>query len=241
MTTSKVGKESILQTQKMGKALLTRGPKVEVKDNQGRVMYTLHDETVKVDSETDQFENKITVRTYTVNGVEFEMVKIIPGSFINRHNETIQMPDKVRWMARTPLTQELYYAVMGTNPAHFKGAQNPIESVSFWDMLRFCNKISTLIGQPEPYEIEEPDAFELLENVEESIKLPEALLWEYAARGGIYNRQKKFAGSDDALKVGWFHENSNGKTQSVAQLQPNELGLYDMSGNVWEATHTIVK
>ena len=125
---------------------------------------------------------------------------------------------------------------MGNNPSKFKGAKRPVEYVSWDDCQEFIRKLNQLTGK--------------------QFRLPTEAEWEYAARGGNLNSGNKYSGSNNMEIVGWYYENSgdsrlddstwdgntvdsitianNCCTHPVGQKQPNELGLYDMSGNVWE-------
>ena len=103
---------------------------------------------------------------------------------------------------------------MGSNPSFYKGGNNPVDQVSWDDIQEFLSKLNTLTGQ--------------------TFKLPTEAQWEYAARGGNKSRGYKYSGSNDINDVAWCDGNSDNKTHSVATKQPNELGIYDMSGNVWE-------
>ena len=112
------------------------------------------------------------------------------------------------------VTQEEWEAVMGNNPSSFKGAKHPVENVSWSDCRQFIRKLRTLTGK--------------------NFRMPTEAEWEYAARGGNKSRGYKYSGSNILDDVGWYDSNSSSSTHDVGQLDPNELGLYDMSGNVWE-------
>lgn len=162
-------------------------------------------------------------RTFTVNGISFEMVAVPGGSFMmgsyeGEDNEKPVHQETVRdfMIGKTEVTQELWRAVMGSNPSYFSGERNPVESVSWTDCITFVNRLNQLTGQ--------------------NFRLPTEAEWEYAARGGKKSRNYKYSGSDDLYTVGWFPDNSGNTTHPVATLQPNELGIYDMSGNVMEWT-----
>jgi sulfatase modifying factor 1 len=115
-----------------------------------------------------------------------------------------------------PITQKLYLAVMEKNPSYFKGnLQNPVEEVSWDDAQSFIEKLNSLTG--------------------EEFRLPTEAEWEYAARGGKHWKDKfEYAGANDIHSVGWYDENSADETKPVGLKQPNQLGIYDMSGNVYE-------
>jgi formylglycine-generating enzyme required for sulfatase activity len=120
-------------------------------------------------------------------------------------------------IAETEVTQALWTAVMGDNPSHHKGNdQFPVENVSWDDCQKFIKKLNAL------------------HLIQGTFSLPTEAQWEYAARGASITLVEQYAGSDNLDEVGWYKVNSNDSTHAVAQKQPNELGLYDMSGNVSE-------
>ena len=117
-------------------------------------------------------------------------------------------------ISKYEVTQELWAAVMGENPSHFTGCgQCPVESVSWEDIQEFLGKLNAGGG---------------------GYRLPTEAEWEYAARGGQQSRGYKYAGGNNPSSVAWYGENNGNKTHQVGQKQANELGLYDMSGNVGE-------
>jgi formylglycine-generating enzyme len=149
------------------------------------------------------------------SGISFPLRLIQGGTFTmgeDKHSRPITVPNF--YMAQYPVTQALYEAVMETNPSYFKGANRPVESVSWYDAKDFIQKLNTL--------------------TKKDFRLPSEAEWEYAARGGIYHQVYEYCGSDDLKQVGWHAANSCGETKPVGLLLPNELGLYDMSGNVYE-------
>ncbi|MBR1475498.1 MAG: SUMF1/EgtB/PvdO family nonheme iron enzyme [Muribaculaceae bacterium] len=112
------------------------------------------------------------------------------------------------------VTQALWQAVMGSNPSTFRGERRPVETVSWHDAQMFVQRLVEKTGKP----------YRLLTEAE----------WEYAARGGAHHSDALYAGGDDLAQVAWYSANAAGETHPVGQLQPNALGLYDMSGNVLE-------
>jgi formylglycine-generating enzyme required for sulfatase activity len=121
------------------------------------------------------------------------------------------------YLSKYPVTQALWRAVMGDDPPElaFKGSgHRPVERVSWDDTQLFIQQLNERTG--------------------ESYRLPTEAEWEYAVRGGIYSNRYKYAGSNKLKEVGWYDENSHDETKPVGLKFPNELGLYDMSGNVYE-------
>ena len=118
-------------------------------------------------------------------------------------------------IGETPVTQELWQAVMCANPSYFEGDMlRPVDSVSWDDCQAFIRKLNQLTGQ--------------------NFRLPSEAEWEYAARGGNRSKGYKYAGSNSVDAVAWYGGNSGSTTHKVKTKQPNELGIYDMSGSVRE-------
>ncbi|WP_455949669.1 formylglycine-generating enzyme family protein, partial [Odoribacter laneus] len=118
------------------------------------------------------------------------------------------------YMGKYEVRQSEWEAVMGNNPSYFKGDDLPVENVSWEDCHEFIGRLNALTGL--------------------SFKLPTEAQWEYAARGGNLSKGYKYSGSNNLGEVGWYGSNSGTYTHRLGEKQPNELGLYDMSGNVWE-------
>lgn len=158
--------------------------------------------------------------------------------------EMVRIPGQNYEMMKTEVTQKLYQKIMGTNPSRFKGENNPVEKVSWYDAIYFCNKLSEKCGYTPVYSVNgttdvtkwdytiDKYSSQISGNIIQDIsadgfRLPTNAEWEYAAKGG---QNYKYAGSDNKSEVAWDNEN----TRPVAQKKANGYGLYDMSGNVWE-------
>ena len=137
------------------------------------------------------------------------------------------------YMDKTEVTQAEYRRVMGKNPSRFSDCDEcPVEKVSWYEAIAYCNRRSGLEGLQPAYIISgETVTWDRRAN---GYRLPTEAEWEYAARGGNKSEGYTYSGSNGLAAVGWYTGNSGGRTHPVGQLQPNELGLYDMSGNVWE-------
>ena len=170
-------------------------------------------------------------RHYTVNGVKFTMKYVMGGTFTMgaADNDAMAEADEKPahivsvadyYIGETEVTQELWKAVMGDNPAKFKGENCPMENVSYNDCQSFVEKLSRMTGR--------------------HFRLPTEAEWEYAARGGNRSKGYMYAGANDTASVAWLNTDSLwARHMPVATKRPNELGLYDMSGGVWEWCDTM--
>lgn len=135
-------------------------------------------------------------------------------------------------MGQYPITQEEWQSVMGINPSAWKGSHLPVESITWYEAVEFCNELSLQQGLAPCY----TDNGEIIscDWSANGYRLPTELEWEYAARGGVHQSHYQYSGSDDIDEVAWHEGNSDGRTHAVGGKKPNALGLYDMSGNVRE-------
>ena len=167
------------------------------------------------------------VKTFYANGVSFEMVEVRGGTFrmggTSEQGSDADSDDEYPvhsvtlsgyYIGKTEVTQALWKAVMGSNPSRFKGDNMPVECVSWDDCQEFIRKLNSLTSQ--------------------NFRLPTEAEWEFACRGGNNSRGYKYSGSNYIDNVAWYDGISGDKTHPVATKLPNELGIYDMTGNVWE-------
>lgn len=195
---------------------------------------TEEDEDTVVESEEKQIYPEPIVNAdslqFDVKGVKFKMIKVEGGTFEMRERVTVKsgflgLDTKVTnieqtttlndyFIGETQVTQALWTAVIGKNPSYFKGDFKPVESVSWDDCQMFIQKLDEITGK--------------------NFRLPSEAEWEFAARGGNKSKNYHFSGNNDTEKVAWNETNSSVSTHNVATKEPNELGLYDMSGNVSE-------
>ncbi len=168
--------------------------------------------------------------TFTVKGISFDMVLVEGGTFLMGndhwseekpvHTESVD----TFYLGTTVVTQALWEAVMGCIPTipdeYFIGSDMPVIRVSWYDCMNFIERLNSITGR--------------------KFRLPTEAEWEYAAGGGLHSHGYIYSGSDDIDSVAWHFGNTSGDwLQRVALKHPNELGIYDMSGNVMEWTSDI--
>ena len=179
-----------------------------------------------IQSGNNTLSQQIFSKTYTANGVSFDMMMVKAGTFTMGATSEMEDPESNEkpthqvtltndyYIGKTEVTQALWKAVMGNNPSYFKGDNLPVAKVSWDDCQKFISKLNSLTGQ--------------------NFRLPTEAEWEFAARGGNNSNHYQYSGSNELGDVAWHDGNSGGKTHVVATKQPNELGIYDMNGNVSE-------
>lgn len=176
----------------------------------------------------------VTTQTFTVNGVSFVMIPVEGGTFTmgatpeqgsdasSKEKPVHQVTLTSYSIGQTEVTQDLWFAVMGANPSYFNGGQLPVERVSWEDCQTFIAILNEMTDQ--------------------SFRLPSEAEWEFAARGGNDSQGYKYSGSNDLASVAWYSYNDSWDVRgtgyygphAVSTRSPNELMLYDMSGNVHE-------
>ena len=170
--------------------------------------------------------NSYNITIPVKDGISIDMVRVEAGTFTM--GATPEMKDPYNdekpthrvtltndyYIGKYEVTQALWKAVMGNNPSSFKGDNLPVEEVSWDDCQDFISKLNRITGK--------------------TFRLPAEAEWEYAARGGNKSRGYQYSGSNNLSDVAWHTNNSGSKTHAVGSKQANELGIYDMTGNVWE-------
>ena len=170
--------------------------------------------------------------TYRVNKVSFNMVRVDKGGFwmgaqhldtaefnYDRYSQSDELPvhyvkmSEDYYIGQTEVTQKLWSAVMDYNPSRYKCPKRPVTNVNYYEVQEFLRRVDSITGM--------------------HFRLPSEEEWEYAARGGMNSRGYIYSGGKEVDRVAWHNGNAN-KTKKVKKRSANELGIYDMSGNVWE-------
>lgn len=187
------------------------------------------------DEEEDE-EEILNGKTITVNGVSFNMIQVEGGTFNmgaqsldpaepnydseawEREGPVHQVTLSEYYIGETEVTQELWEAVVGYNMSHFEGKQKPVEQITWHECQTFIELLNQMTGL--------------------NFRLPTEAEWEFAARGGNMSQGYKYSGSDNLGDVAWYAADGK-KTGDVKTKLPNELGIYDMCGNVMEWCHDL--
>ena len=202
--------------------------KINIEYNNGLETLTIDRSKIKKITFTEEDE-KTDELTFTIGDVSFTMVKVEAGTFTMGATKEMTSPYSDEkpthqvtlttdyYIGKTEVTQALWTALMESNPSEFQGDKLPVENVSYGDITDtdgFLDKLNAKTGK--------------------TFRLPTEAEWEFAARGGNKSKGFQYSGSNTLSDVAWYQDNSENKTHEVATKQANELGIYDMSGNVWE-------
>ena len=193
-------------------------------DGEETVIVTVVDDARDVKGNDVPSQGKNANLTFNVKGVEFKMIRVEGGTFDMKEEKGLTKASKKSivqpttltsyYIGEVPVAQLLWEKVMGYNPSVNEGDNRPVENVTWDECVSFCRKIQQLTGR--------------------DFRLPTEAEWEFAARGGNLSKGTQYSGSENPDDVAWTDSNSNHGTHDVATKTPNELGIYDMSGNVWE-------
>ena len=191
---------------------------------------TLNEETInlvtKEVSSSYNIKDSKSNLTFTIKGISFNMVKVESGTlniietvdsgFLGLSSKKVRKEIKIDefYIADIPVTQSLWDIVIKPKTTQLSTSMYPKTEISYNDCTIFIQELNKIFGK--------------------KFRFPTEHEWVFAAQGGNKSKGFKYSGSNDLSEVGWFKQNSNSKLQSVAQKKPNELGLYDMSGNIWE-------
>lgn len=162
-----------------------------------------------------------------------QMLVTIPTGTVDmrddRTKETWSIKINSFKLCKFPVTQDVYKAVTDTNPSTFIGGELPVETVSWIDAVNFCNKLSESLGKDKCYTIDLSTENVKFNPETNGFRLPTESEWQYACQAGTKNIRY-----GELNEIAWFKNNSNNQPQKVGVKKPNDWGLYDMLGNVWE-------
>jgi len=251
----------ILETQDEKEKEVTTQDLIEATKNIDSLTNVLSDKIEELKKSYKKFriksaskELEIIKKGKVVRKTTFKDMVIVNGGKYTPHisNEEIEVCDLE--VCKYQTTQDMWIEVMENNPSYFKGGRRPVEKVTWWDALEYCNRLSLKYGLQPVYDLsqrskgilkinqlggksEYPNLADFRKT--EGFRLPTEVEWEWFARGGEVAVQDgtfsvKFVGSNKLNEVSWYKSNSENQTHNVGTKKPNQLGLYDCIGNVWE-------
>ena len=207
----------------------------------------------KIEEVTELFRDNIrkiiTLKKKNNGEKVFEETVLVKGgkykpSFIDDEKELFDIE-----VFKYQVTQAIWTEIMGNNPSTFKGENKPVETISWWDTLEFCNKLSEKYGLIPVYNIDKKRGILTINQIDgeisfpdkadfsktEGFRLPTEIEWEWFAIGGkLSNKDEKILDTNKMEEEAWYYKNSGGRTNNVGLKKPNQLGIYDCIGNVWE-------
>jgi formylglycine-generating enzyme required for sulfatase activity len=239
---------------------------LEDTQNYQRIAYISDNLMVVVSDCSQEKPDKMVVVSASSQEEPDNFVLVEGGTFRNEKSNYYEKSVTISdfYIGKCEVTQKEWTEVMGSNPSKFKGDNLPVETVSWYDCVEYCNKRSIKEGLKPYYNIDknkkDPNNDNDIDDIKWTVtlnveangyRLPTDAEWEYAAGGGQMSDSYTYSGSNDADAVAWYWrnsgdkyltvfwnlpaiENNNNKTKSIGGKKPNELGLYDMSGNVRE-------
>ena len=207
----------------------------------------------KIEEVTELFRDNIrkiiTLKKKNNGEKVFEETVLVKGgkykpSFIDDEKELFDIE-----VFKYQVTQAIWTEIMGNNPSTFKGENKPVETISWWDTLEFCNELSEKYGLIPVYNIDKKRGILTINQIDgeisfpdkadfsktEGFRLPTEIEWEWFAIGGkLANKDEKILDANKMEEEAWYYKNSGGRTNNVGLKKPNQLGIYDCIGNVWE-------
>ena len=207
----------------------------------------------KIEEVTELFRDNIrkiiTLKKKNNGEKVFEETVLVKGgkykpSFIDDEKELFDIE-----VFKYQVTQAIWTEIMGNNPSTFKGENKPVETISWWDTLEFCNKLSEKYGLIPVYNIDKKRGILTINQIDgeisfpdkadfsktEGFRLPTEIEWEWFAIGGkLANKDEKILDTNKMEEEAWYYKNSGGRTNNVGFKKPNQLGIYDCIGNVCE-------
>ncbi len=222
-------------------------PIIELNRNLWEYDYYTNQSVIPNSRYRDSNLNPIRLIPFNYKRIEFNMITCPAGGKVNLDKWGLQEIKEPFMFGETEVTQELFEAVMGFNYSKFKDSnKNPVEIVTWFDCLEFCNRLSDYFDLDRCYMLNNKnftdrnyplsikDANVTFIEGADGFRLPKEWEWQIAAMAGTNNEYAGTNNEESLKRVAWFGENSGNKTHPVAQKLPNECGFYDMTGNVWE-------